>query len=422
MDITSFSQVHRIIGQYVPVARSMRDAYTLQNMDALMEKLGNPQDAVKVIHVAGTSGKTSTAYYMASLLNQAGCKVGLTVSPHISEVNERVQINLDPLSEAVFCREFTVFIKLLNQTNIKPTYFELLVAFAYWEFARQQVDYAVVEVGLGGLLDATNVVHRADKLCIITDIGLDHTDVLGNTVGAISAQKAGIIKPSNTVFTYEQNDEIMNVIRDVSDQQQATLHEVWPLKPSQLPKQLVLFQRRNWYLSLMTYDYLSKKDGLLELQEKQLEASTQISIPGRMETITMGQKTVIMDGAHNAQKMEAFARSVKFKYHRPPTAILLSLVQSKNFKMRTSLEQLIGLADHIIITSFETEQDMRKKSVRPIKIAEHCIDLGFDKITIISDPKMAFQALLDRPEKLLLVTGSFYLLNHIRPLLSAGIA
>jgi dihydrofolate synthase/folylpolyglutamate synthase len=166
----------------------------------------------------------------------------------------------------------------------------------------------------------------------------------------------------------------------------------------------------------MAYDYLSKRDCLPELGESQLAESTAVAVPARMETFIYKDKTIILDGAHNAQKMHALAISVHKAYGKQSVALLISLVQSKNFKIRTSLQEVLATADHAIITGFDTTQDMRKQSVKPVKIAEHCLDLGFDSIDIVEDPQTAFKRLLDRPEPVLLVTGSFYLLNHIRPL------
>ena len=165
-----------------------RTAYTLDVMKALMEHLGNPQNQLRVLHVAGTSGKTSTAYYCAALLKEAGKKVGLSVSPHVDTVNERLQINGQPMPEAEFCKVLSEFLDVVAESGIKPSYFELLVAMTYWEFARQKVDYAVIEVGLGGLRDGTNVIERADKVCLITDIGLDHTEILGHTLTKITGE------------------------------------------------------------------------------------------------------------------------------------------------------------------------------------------------------------------------------------------
>jgi dihydrofolate synthase/folylpolyglutamate synthase len=415
--LKNFQEIHKILSKHVPPLRSFRGAYTLERMQKLMDALGNPQNSYKVIHVAGTSGKTSTSYYMAALLKAAGKKVGLTVSPHIDEVNERVQINLKPLSESAFCREFSVFLNLVDKTTLNPTYFELLVAFAFWEFAREKVDYAVIEVGLGGLLDGTNVINRADKVCVITDIGLDHTQVLGETITAITAQKAGIIQPHNKVFAYEQNDEVMDILREVTAQLQAELHEVWPLKTSELPKNLPLYQRRNWYLALITYDFLSKRDGLPGLNEAQLAQTTQTYIPARMEIVAVGKKTLVLDGAHNAQKMHALVGSMKQRFKGQTCAVMFGLVQSRTSRTVSTLEEISSLANHLIITSFDTEQDLRKVSVDPIKTAKLCDKMGYTSYEIINVPEQALKNLLQRPEEVLLITGSFYLLNHIRPVL-----
>ncbi|GAC1391089.1 MAG: folylpolyglutamate synthase/dihydrofolate synthase family protein [Candidatus Saccharimonadales bacterium] len=415
MLMQNFQDVRTMLAKYVPKSRSERGAYTLERIEKLMIALGNPQNKYKVIHIAGTSGKSSTSYYTASLLRQAGLKVGLSVSPHINEINERAQINLLPLEEKQYCSEFSLYMDIVTKLPLKLTYFELLVGFAYWEFERVGVDYAVIEVGLGGLLDGTNVVTSSNKLCVITDIGLDHTEVLGLTLPEITAQKGGIIHPYNVVIMYEQAPEIMQVIREICTQQHANLHEVWDLSNKELPHNLVLFQRRNWYLALSAYDLLSQRDSLPLLDEKQLAASSGIIIPARMETMVINGKTVIFDGAHNAQKMQSLARSIQHKYSKKKCAVLMALVQSKNFKLRTSLKEIIYIASHMIITSFITEQDTRKRSVNPLLVAQYCSELGFEEIEIINDAREAFNALLLRNEDVLLVTGSFYLLNHILP-------
>src|SRR5712691_3519862 len=157
----NFAEARVALHAYVSSRPSER-TYTLERMMQLMAYLGHPQDTLKIMHVAGTSGKSATAYYAAALLMAAGKRVGLTVSPHAVEVNDRVQINLTPLPEQTFCQELSVFLGLVTKSGITPTYFELLIAFAYWEFVCQRVDYAVVEVGLGCMVDATNVITRRD--------------------------------------------------------------------------------------------------------------------------------------------------------------------------------------------------------------------------------------------------------------------
>lgn len=409
-----FASVHAYLNKRLPQAWPSGHAYTLDRMRQLMEYLGNPQDSYKAIHVAGTSGKTSTAYYCASLLRQAGFTVGLTVSPHVDEINERVQINNEPLNEPQFCSNFEKFITIVERSGIKPTYFETLVAFAFWFFRDAGVDYAVIEVGLGGLLDGTNVMHRQDKVCVVTDIDYDHTSTLGKTLEAIAAQKAGIIQPHTTVFSYEQNEEVMGVLREASRQQQAELHEVWPLRDAELPKSLPLFQRRNWYLAHSVVGYLATRDNFKGLEEAELERSTQAYIPARMEQQAWGKHTLIMDGAHNPQKFQMLIKSIAHAHPDIPLACLVSFVRTKQIKVRDSLQALLPHCSHLIITSF-AQDNMGKTSIDPLKIAEQCEELGFERWEIVQDPIQAYKKLVKRPEPLLLITGSFFLLNYVRP-------
>lgn len=412
----SFADVHRLLQEYLPPTRSQRGAYTLERMAALMERLGNPQDTYKVIHVAGTSGKTSTCYYVAAMLNEAGVKAGLSVSPHVDELNERVQLNLEPMQEKKFCSEFSVFLRLVDESGIKPTYFELLSAFAFWEFARTGCEYAVIEVGLGGLLDATNVISSKNKLAVITDIGLDHIEVLGKTVEEITAQKAGIIKPYNKVIAYEQGDSVMHILREVADQQQADLHEVWPIHAKELPRAMPLFQRRNWYLALHAYRTLAARDGLPDLNEAQLSATSKTYIPARMERCDLGGKILVMDGAHNVQKFDAFAKSLKQAYPKQKFPVMVSFVTTKQSKLRDCLKVLLPICSSLLITTFRTENQERV-SIDPLKVADNCEALGFEDWQIVDDPAEAFGLLMKQAGGVVVVTGSFYLLNHIRPLL-----
>jgi dihydrofolate synthase/folylpolyglutamate synthase len=414
--IGSFKEANTVLARYVPSARKFRAAYTLDTMLALMQALGDPQNSYHVIHVAGTSGKTSTAYYTAALLNQTGKRVGLTVSPHIDEINERVQIDLVPLAEADFCAELDIFLAIVNKLSIEPSYFELLVAFAFWEFARRKVDYAVIEVGLGGLLDGTNVISRPDKVCVLTDIGLDHTNVLGNTLSEIAAQKAGIMHPGNVAFSYVQSDEVMEVFRTCAQEQQTTLHEVTLAAQDKLPGGLPLFQQRNWWLAKQVTDFVLQRDQLPILSPSQLEKASAVYIPARMEIITHQQATIILDGAHNQQKMQTLVASLQNHYPGQKFAVLLALVRGKDLKVEAVLKEILPITSHLILTSFTTQQDLRKYATDPSVVLQKCRELAFDAVEVITSPTRAYHALLERPEKVKLVTGSFYLLNHVRPL------
>ena len=243
--IHNFEEAREVLAKFVPSRGTT--PYKLDNMRRLMTELGDPQNSYRVVHVAGTSGKTSTSYYVAALLGQTGKKVGLTVSPHVDEVNERLQVNLAPMPEVEFCSVLEEFLSVIEKSDIKPSYFELLVALAYWEFARQKVDYAVVEVGLGGLLDGTNVISRPDKVCVITDIGLDHTNVLGGDLTSIAYQKAGIITSHNPVFTYEQDQKVMQEIKKRCEIEHAQLFAV--TVPKNTAHHLPMFQQHKFFFA-----------------------------------------------------------------------------------------------------------------------------------------------------------------------------
>ncbi|HSX52949.1 MAG TPA: cyanophycin synthetase [Patescibacteria group bacterium] len=412
--ISNFAEARHQLNQFVQ-REPGETGYSLDRMSKLMKELGNPQDNLKIIHVAGTSGKTSTCYYIAALLHAAGKKVGLTVSPHVDEVNERVQISLTPLSEPVFCQKLGKFIEVVNEKGLEPSYFELLVAFAYWIFAQEKVDYAVIEVGLGGLLDGTNVIHRPDKVCVITDIGLDHTQVLGNTLAKIAAQKAGIIQDHNPVFMYSQGSEVMEPIIERCKHMHAQLHQIG--KPDEdLYNELPPFQQRNYHLAQSVFDFVAQSSDLTKLNDSQKSKAAHTLIPARMEVLKRSGKTIIIDGSHNAQKMEAVVAGVHKLYKGQPVAALVGFVDSEQERAAGALEKLHLLTESLIVTSFSGEQDTPKFSVNPKDIANTANEVGFKHVTIVTEPEVAFAKLLMRSEPVLLVTGSFYLLNHIRPL------
>ncbi len=175
----------------------------LDNIIALCEYLGNPQQQFRSIHIAGTNGKGSTSHYMASVLQCAGYKTGLYTSPHLKDYTERFRINGKSIQKAnviSFVETHQAFIE-----QLRPSFFELSVALAFDFFAREKVDIAVIEVGLGGRLDSTNVIHP--ELCIITNIGFDHMDILGDTLPKIATEKAGIIKPGVPVVISERHEQ-----------------------------------------------------------------------------------------------------------------------------------------------------------------------------------------------------------------------
>lgn len=416
--LQNFSDIRAALKKFMPSPKEYEKArFSLDDMKLLLSFLGNPQDKIYVIHVAGTSGKTSTCYYLAAMLMDAGKTVGLTVSPHVDEVNERVQINLKPLDEHVFASELSIFLELVDKSPVKPSYFAVIVAFVYWYFAKIGVDYAVVEVGMGGLLDATNVVSRVDKVCVITDIGLDHTEFLGDTLAKIAAQKAGIIQKNNPVFCYEQGKDVMRVIAETCKKQSAQLHIV--RQPESIPAvdHMPDFQKRNFYLASQVFDYICDRDKGLAVKDYDAAKVQNTYIPARMETITVNGKTLILDGAHNAHKLMALFESIRAKYGDKPIAVLFGVAKTSGIRTESSVEVVARYSKFIVLTSFYGEQDVPKESEDPLVVSRELDRLKFNNYQIIRNPEEAFELLKKRPEDILVVAGSFYLLNHIRPLI-----
>jgi dihydrofolate synthase/folylpolyglutamate synthase len=411
--LDSFAAANQYLAEFY---KNVRTPYVLDNMRQLMTYLGNPQDSLKVVHVAGTSGKTSTVYYLSALLTAAGYKTGLTVSPHIDEINERVQLNGQPLAEKEFCQALSEFLDLVERSGVQPSWFEVMIAFAYWYFAREQVDYAVVEVGLGGLLDGTNVISRSDKVCIITDIGLDHTAILGKTVEQIAAQKIGIVQPGNQVFSYHQSPAVDQGFEARAKQQKAMLEfvdidaTVNPVAANTVA--MPDYQLRNWLLAYHVYRFLEKRDQAPPLTGPALQQTQHLLIPGRMEVRQIGGKTVIMDGAHNVQKITALIDTFEHQYPGKKPAILLALRGGKEYQDIAA--RLAPLSGHVIVTTFETAQDVPVKSMPAEALAEAFRVAGTPKVEAITDHNEAVEALMKVPEDICLITGSFYLISQVR--------
>lgn len=413
-----FADIHEVeaaLATYRPAVKEFLGTdMTLQRMKPLMDRLDNPQDKLRIIHIAGTSGKTSTAYYLARMLKLTGSKVGLTVSPHVETVLERIQIDGQNIDEREFCDSFAEFMDRVTDMEPRPSYFELLVAFAYYYFARVGVDFAVVETGLGGLHDGTNVAQAADKLCVITDIGYDHTKVLGETLPEITAQKAGIIHQGNYVVTFRQSPEIMKVIRDRCQEARAQLQEVRPALIDEFvfDASMPLYQRRNWTLAWSAYQRLANVNNLPVLAGELIEQSRDVTIPGRMQVVLRGSQTIILDGAHNSQKMSAFVASFQDLYPGVKPAVLLSVRDRKDFT--DLITQLFPIASQLILTSFHVSQDIEHRSAQLSDMQQFCAGNGFANVAVEPDPRKAFQMLTVAPGEVKVVTGSFYLIQQLR--------
>lgn len=387
---------------------------SLTGISTLMNCLDNPQKDLKIIHVAGTSGKTSTCYYIADLLMRSGCKVVLTISPHVISITERFQIDGKPVSEKLLLKYMSEFLNIIEGDNIKPTYFEILSAFSFWLFKKQNVDFAVIETGVGGLYDTTNIANKEDKICVITDIGYDHMNILGDTIEKIAGQKAGIIHQNNKVFMYDQGEEINNIFRNKANDSNAHIEFLDQKELSHIYRHnnqdISLFQIRNWLLARRVTDYISKNNKLNKLADKDIIESLNLKIPGRMEEIIYNSTKLIFDGAHNSQKMVALVSSIKSMYPSSKLNLIVSFKSSKTSK--EMLESLKPITSKLIITNFDSYQKFPLESKNANFVYNEAKELGFKNIEINSKWHEILNNLNEN--EMYLITGSFYLVSVIQ--------
>jgi len=300
MKVLTFQQAENYLNQYIGKGFKyiFQGEAGLERVKKFYKLLGNPQEKIKIIHVAGTSGKSSTCYLISSLLASQGFKVALTLSPHLVDVCERVQINNKKISK----KEFVFYLnKIIPFINGPLSYFEIMVGLAFYVFADKKVDYAVIETGLGGLYDSTNVISRSDKLSVITKIGLDHTNVLGKTIDKIAFQKAMIINKNSQAISIYQNPKVEKIIREVVEKKQAKI--IFANKNNYKLNLIGDYQKENASLALAAVSYLSQRDGFKLNNEKIKKIFDTANFPGRFDVKKIENKTIIFDGAHNPQKM-----------------------------------------------------------------------------------------------------------------------
>ncbi|MFA6016961.1 MAG: Mur ligase family protein [Patescibacteria group bacterium] len=427
MIIRTFKQAEKFLALHIPktTETTFPGELGLKRAKDFLRLLGNPQEKLKIIHVAGTSGKGSTCYLISLLLASQGFKVGFHQSPHLTDVRERFQINGKIISKKEFVNYLNKIIPFIDGSN---TYFEILVGLAFYIFADKNVDYAVMETGLGGWYDGTNVVSRQDKLSVLTKIGLDHTTILGKTIEKIALQKAMIINKNSQAISTDQDPRAEKVVREVAEEKMAKIMFVdvgnaymrsvrrGRVSRPDVLNQLKLigdYQKQNAGLALAAVNYLSQRDGFEIDKEKVGMVFKTAHFPGRFDIKKINGKTVIFDGAHNSQKMEAFISSLVKKYPNKKFNFLLAFKKGKDFK--EMLEILSTKADLIVLTSFFTEnQDMINESEDPTDIivgVDPRVDPELD-IKIIPNLKNAWEEILEKNEPIV-VAGSLYLVGEV---------
>ncbi len=365
--------------------------YTLENMQKLVEVLSNPQNLFKSIHITGTNGKGSTSAMTAAILQQAGYKVGLYTSPHLISFNERIRINGKEISNQELNRYIKKIRDIIEKQNLTTTFFELTTALAFLHFAEQKVDFAVIEVGLGGRLDATNVV--MPKVSVITNVSLDHTKTLGFSLQEIATEKAGIIKEHIPVVVGAERKEVLDVIKKVAQQKQAPLHLT-----SNQTYELSLkgeYQQKNARCAALVCELLGvKKDDIRLGLKKTIWLA-------RLQWVT---KNILVDCAHNVAGITSLVHYLSTVKQRKKV-LLLALSHDK--KIDDMTKEIVPLFDIVVVT---------QGNHKPMNADEIATKIQkFNKeIIVIKNPKNAFTKAKNlAKDDLLVVAGSMYMVGDV---------
>ncbi|HEM4402272.1 TPA: bifunctional folylpolyglutamate synthase/dihydrofolate synthase [Streptococcus suis] len=386
--------------------------YKMEKIEYALELLGNPQFAVSIIHVAGTNGKGSTIAFMRQLFQTHGLRVGSFVSPHMVSVHDRICINSQPISDHDFQHYLQKVYDLEQEvaTRYEPfRYFEVMVLIMFLYFKDQQPDLALVEVGIGGLLDTTNVV--APALSVITSIGMDHQDLLGSTLREIAEQKAGIIKENVPVVLGPLSPETTVICRQIAQDKQVSVHQFgqeFTYKAGQFSNtdidlsELVLglaghHQEENAAVALQTFLlYMTNIQKDIQPQLIQ-QALAQTSWPGRLELVAQEPK-IYLDGAHNVPAIERLVEFIQVQDE--PVTILFSALRRKDFQ--EMLELLEEKLPHtpLVLTSFAYDGALSEENRQGRDYVENYQQY-------IEDWQSSEQGIL-------IVTGSLYFISEVR--------
>ncbi len=424
-------------------------AFKLDRMRDLLDQLGNPEQTLQIVHVAGTKGKGSTSTMIASILRSAGRRVGLFTSPHLQRTEERMMVDGGECSAAELVDLVDTLRPLVEAMDRQrepidaqpdgPTYFEITTAMALLHFARRQADTAVLEVGLGGRLDSTNVCWP--EVSVITSISHDHMQQLGGTLEMIAREKAGIVKPGVPVVSGVTGREPRDVIREICRQRQSRLVELGTdfqvryRPPRELDRGQSLgeidFEDRS---GDQPYCLAAARLGLLGRHQAQNAAVAVAAVgvlrrqgwsisddavrtglaaarcPARVEVISR-RPTIVVDGAHNAASAKALVTTLEESFSPRRKILIFATTQEKD--VRGMVETLVPCFDEIVLTRYQHNP----RAVPPQELAEVVERLTGRTGRVCSKPEQAWQLArqLAADDDLVCATGSFYLAAEIRP-------
>jgi dihydrofolate synthase/folylpolyglutamate synthase len=408
--------------------------FDLENITILAERLGRPDRVYPTAHVAGTNGKGSTAAFLESILRHAGFRTGLNTSPHLEKINERIRVNGEEISNDAFAKTFTR-IQALNeellaagQLRAHPTYFECVTAVAFEYFARERVDFGVFEVGLGGRLDATNIL--TPVVTIITRVDFDHENFLGHSLGEIAAEKAGILKRSVPVVLAEQRPEAFEVIREravelgcpliettkafriekewiENGRSRAVVTEIesgWSMELA--PRLPGRFQIQNSLNAVAASRYLQKR-GYRISDDAVAQGISQAVWPGRLEKLQSGPD-LYLDGAHNPSAARELATFLEQNLAGRKIWLVFGALRDK------AVDEIAGVlfpdTAEVIFTQPRTTRAISVSQLAEIT-AHHAAHFA-----VIPEPEAALEYALDRAAAgdAVIVAGSLYLVGQLR--------
>ena len=427
------------------LAQTAPHKFDLAHMRVLLEAMDHPERRFPSVLIAGTNGKGSTAATLASILRASGLKTGLYTSPHLVRINERIQLNGEAISDENFAalqesvERFADRLVKLGDLPWHPSFFEMMTAIAFEHFAREKVEIAVLEVGMGGRLDATNVVEPL--VSVITDISLDHQKYLGNTVGEIAREKVGIIRPGHAVVTLPQqpeaNDVIGNTILDVGAQAVNAVPYVPPVSPGStqylvpstetasivyryplqvlgeevlVETQLVgRHQLRNVALAIAAAVELNRQ-GFAGITAKSIERGVrETRWPGRFQVVAArpGWPEIVIDVAHNPAGAWALRSALSERYEDRPLIFVFGAMRDKAISEMTEI--LFPLADRVIATRPENPRAASAEEVRQAA-ARTAVE-----IEAIENVQQAIERArtLASGTTVMVITGSIYLVGEV---------
>lgn len=419
------------------VVRYDEKTFKLDRMRRLMDELGNPQEHVQMVHVAGTVGKGSTVAMIASMLEGCGYTVGQYTSPHLVDVRDRLVINSQPISRSDFTELMRSTAETVEKLDFAPTFFELITAVAFRYFAEQAVDLAIIETGLGGRLDSTNII--TPEVSVITHIDLDHTHLLGTTTSQIAAEKAGIMKRGVPVLTVPQSEEVETVLREKAEEIGAPISMIgkeieyscrFGASPELGPHSRVCLitatsqfmhlpvplpgehQAQNCALALATLDTL-KASGFECPEVPMLEGLGRTKTPGRMELV-WDQPRILVDGAHNPVSLGALMRCVGAHVPYDSMVCIFGCCEDKDVGGMLSMAALGG--DKVIFTRARGNPRAMDPEELQRKFAERSGKMSQVARTLNEAIDLATRAV--GRDDLICVTGSFYLVGEVKKYLA----